>query len=47
MTLQITDDFELSGIALGTILVIAFYHLVGSRRPPGSNRGSEEVTKAL
>jgi xanthine/uracil permease len=39
VTLQITDDFELSGIALGTILVIVFYHLVGSRRSPGSDRG--------
>jgi uracil-xanthine permease len=47
VTLQITDDFELSGIALGTILVIVFYHLVGSRRSPGSDRGADEVTKAL
>ncbi len=28
MTLEITDDFELSGIALGTIMVIGYYHLV-------------------
>ena len=47
VTLQITDDFELSGIALGTILVIVFYHLVGSRRSPGSDRGADEVTNAL
>ena len=47
VTLQITDDFELGGIALGTILVIVFYHLVGPRRPPGSHRGADEVTKAL
>ena len=47
MTLQITDDFELSGIALGTILVIVFYHLVGSRRSPGGDRGADQVTKAL
>ena len=38
VTLQITDDFELSGIALGTILVIVFFHLVERRRgtTPGS-----------
>jgi xanthine/uracil permease len=48
VTLQITDDFELSGIALGTILVIVYYHVVAPRRrPPGSQRGAEEVTKAL
>jgi xanthine/uracil permease len=28
-TLQVTDDFELSGIALGTIVVIVGYHLAG------------------
>ncbi|WP_425299406.1 uracil-xanthine permease family protein [Nocardioides panacisoli] len=32
VTLQVTDDFELGGIALGTILVIAYFHLVKSRR---------------
>jgi hypothetical protein len=32
VTLQITDDFELGGIALGTILVIAYYHLVKGRQ---------------
>ncbi|MCW2760175.1 MAG: nitrate reductase [Marmoricola sp.] len=47
VTLQISDDFQLSGIALGTILVIVFYHLVGRRHSPGSNRGADEVTKAL
>jgi uracil-xanthine permease len=46
VTLQITDDFELGGIALGTILVIAFYHLVrGGRHDRG--QGAEEVTRAL
>jgi len=35
VTLDITDDFQLSGIALGTILVIVFYHLVRGR---GSDR---------
>lgn len=32
VTLQITDDFELGGIALGTILVIGFFHLVKGRQ---------------
>jgi xanthine/uracil permease len=31
VTLQITDDFELSGIALGTIMVIVYYHMVKGR----------------
>ncbi|HET8603105.1 MAG TPA: solute carrier family 23 protein [Marmoricola sp.] len=44
VSLKITDNFELSGIALGTILVIVFFHLV-NRRPSG--RGAEEVTKVL
>ena len=46
VTLKITDDFELSGIALGTILVIVYYHLVARRHSPGSDRGADEVTKA-
>jgi uracil-xanthine permease len=44
VTLEITDDFELSGIALGTILVILYYHLIKSRAP---SQGAEEVTRAL
>ncbi|WP_203231099.1 uracil-xanthine permease family protein [Nocardioides caldifontis] len=28
VTLEVTDDFELGGIALGTILVIVFFHMV-------------------
>jgi uracil-xanthine permease len=43
VTLKITDDFSLSGIALGTILVLVYYHLV--------NRGEVDrkgqVTKVL
>ena len=31
VTLKITDDFELAGIALGTIMVIVFFHLVNGR----------------
>ncbi len=47
VTLQFTDDFELSGIALGTILVIVYYHLVARGHASGSDRGADEVTKAL
>ena len=46
VTLTITDDFELGGIALGTILVIVFFHLVrGGRQTP--EQGAEEVTRAM
>ncbi|WP_372497938.1 uracil-xanthine permease family protein [Nocardioides carbamazepini] len=44
VTLKITDDFELGGIALGTILVIVFFHLVKGRN---ADLGSGEVTKRL
>ena len=54
VTLEITDNFSLSGIALGTILVIVYFHLVnwGRGRAPGGpagprHRGAEEVTRAL
>jgi uracil-xanthine permease len=47
VTLQITDDFELSGIALGTIMVIVFFHLVNRGSRGGSETGAHEVTKAL
>ena len=43
VTLTITDDFSLSGIALGTILVIVFFHMVNGRAGAGSGR----VTRAL
>jgi uracil-xanthine permease len=43
VTLKITDDFSLSGIALGTIMVIVYYHLVN--RGHGDREG--QVTKAL
>jgi uracil-xanthine permease len=32
VTLQITDNFQLGGIALGTIMVIVYYHVVKGRR---------------
>jgi xanthine/uracil permease len=48
VTLQITDDFELGGIALGTIMVIVFFHMVNrGHNRPGSHVGADEVTKAL
>jgi uracil-xanthine permease len=43
VTLKITDDFSLSGIALGTIMVLVYYHVVN--RGPGDREG--EVTKVL
>jgi uracil-xanthine permease len=36
VTLKITNDFSLSGIALGTILVIVFFHMVNGREGAGS-----------
>jgi uracil-xanthine permease len=47
VTLEITDDFELGGIALGTILVIVYFHLVNRGHRSGTHRGADEVTKAL
>jgi len=49
VTLKITEDFSLSGIALGTILVIVFFHLVarGHNTTTGTHRGADEVTKTL
>jgi uracil-xanthine permease len=49
VTLKFTDDFSLSGIALGTILVIVFFHLVNRGHGPaaGQHRGADEVTRAL
>ncbi len=36
VTLTITDDFQLGGIALGTILVIVFFHMVNLGRRSGA-----------
>jgi uracil-xanthine permease len=47
VTLEITDDFSLSGIALGTILVIVYFHLVNRGSRGGAGRGANEVTRAL
>src|SRR4029079_17840965 len=35
VTMTFGGDFELSGIALGTILVIVYFHLVNGRGPAG------------
>jgi uracil-xanthine permease len=43
VTLKFSDNFELGGIALGTIMVIVFFHLVNGR----SGRGSGLVTQSL
>ena len=43
VTLKITDDFQLSGIALGTLMVIVFYHLVNGRQGPGAG----QVTRVM
>ncbi len=43
VTLQISDNFELSGIALGTILVIVFFHMVNGR----GGVGAGSVTRVL
>ena len=47
VTLEFTDDFELSGIALGTILVIVFFHMVNRRERTGTRTESGGVTRAL
>nr|CAA9325378.1 MAG: Pyrimidine permease [uncultured Nocardioidaceae bacterium] len=41
VTLTVTDDFQLAGIALGTIMVIVYYHLV---RAFGANIYTEPQT---
>jgi uracil-xanthine permease len=46
VTLKFTDDFSLSGIALGTIMVIVYFHLV-NMRGRHTDRTSGEVTKVL
>jgi uracil-xanthine permease len=44
VTLTFTSDFELSGIALGTILVIVYYHLVNTFRRPGPHYVTESLS---
>ncbi|CUR60888.1 pyrimidine permease [metagenome] len=43
VTLTFSDDFQLGGIALGTLLVIVFFHLVNGR----ASSDSDVVTKHL
>jgi len=43
VSLTFGSDFELSGIALGTIMVIVFFHMVNGR----GSAGSGQVTRAL
>jgi uracil-xanthine permease len=47
VTLDITDNFSLSGIALGTIMVIVYYHVVNRGRRGNTETGAHEVTRAL
>ncbi|GEP38795.1 nitrate reductase [Nocardioides psychrotolerans] len=47
VTMKFSDNFELSGIALGTILVIVFFHMINRGHESASNRGADEVTEAL
>ncbi|TDC44995.1 nitrate reductase [Actinomadura sp. KC345] len=39
VTLEITDDFPLQGIAFGTIAVLLGYHVLNAMRPPGGSGG--------
>jgi xanthine/uracil permease len=39
-TLKITDNFQLTGIALGTIVVLVFYHLSRAIAPPHLREGT-------
>jgi uracil-xanthine permease len=43
VTLTFGSDFQLGGIALGTLLVIVYFHMVNGRSGPGAG----EVTRAL
>jgi uracil-xanthine permease len=47
VSLKITDNFSLSGIALGTIMVIVYYHIVNWGSRGSTDRGANEVTRAL
>jgi uracil-xanthine permease len=47
VSLTFTDDFQLGGIALGTIMVIVYFHLVNGRGGNRDARTSGEVTKVL
>ncbi len=44
VSLVFSDDFQLSGIALGTILVIAYFHLVSGRRGSGTGHTTQALS---
>ena len=44
VTMTFGGDFELSGIALGTILVIVYFHLVNGRGPAGRHYVTESLS---
>ncbi len=44
VSLVFTDDFQLSGIALGTILVIAYFHMVNGRRGTGTGHATQALS---
>ncbi len=45
VTMKITDNFELGGIALGTIMVLVYFHVVKGRT--SADVGAREVTEVL
>jgi uracil-xanthine permease len=47
VTLQITHNFSLGGIALGTIMVIVYFHIVNRGARGTSETGAREVTRTL
>jgi len=47
VTLKFTDNFSLSGIALGTIMVIVYFHIVNRGARGGTETGAREVTRTL
>ncbi|MGN6130012.1 MAG: uracil-xanthine permease family protein [Nocardioidaceae bacterium] len=56
VTMKITDNFELGGIALGTIMVLVYFHAVKGRTAEAggggdhaahADRGAQEVTEVL
>ena len=44
VTTPFTDDFQLGGISLGTILVIVFFHMVKGRSGSGTGSVSRNLS---
>jgi uracil-xanthine permease len=44
VSLVFSDDFQLSGIALGTILVIGYFHMVNGRRGAGTGHTTQALS---